>query len=124
MPIIKSSSAPTFAVPGLQVIGLAAPSRGAQETSVWRLSVAPGTDGTPHTVDREEIFVALAGRAIAEVAGETFELAAGDALVVPPHVAFSLGNPHAEPFEAIAALPVGGRAVLPGGEAFVPPWAA
>src|SRR5687767_5760852 len=114
MPVIKSSSAPTFDLPGLHVTGLAAPSRGCRETSVWRLALAPGTPGTLHTVDREEVFVVLAGQAVAQLADETIALAAGDTLVVPANVPFALANPHAEPCEAIAALPVGGRASLPG----------
>ena len=47
---------------------------------------------------------------------------AGDALVVAAGEAFSLANPGSEPFEAIAALPVGGKAAMPGGEKFLPPW--
>jgi quercetin dioxygenase-like cupin family protein len=122
MPVIKSASAPTFDLPGLHVTGLAAPSRGCRETSVWRLALAPGTAGTVHTVDREEVFVLIAGRALAQLGGESVALAAGDALVVPANVPFALANPHAEPCEAIAALPVGGCATLPGGEPFAPPW--
>lgn len=124
MPIIKSGSAPAFDLPGLHVTGLASPARGARETSVWRLALAPGSDGALHTVDREEIFIALAGRASATVGGETFAVAAGDALIVPAGVPFAIANPHGEPFEAVAALPVGGRAAYPDGEPFVPPWAA
>jgi quercetin dioxygenase-like cupin family protein len=123
MPIIKHSAAPSFQLPGLTITGLASPSRGATETSVWRLALAPGTPGAEHTVDREEVFIALRGHAIATVAGERHELGAGDALIVPPHVPFSLANLGAEPFEAVAALPVGGRAAMPAGEPFVPPWA-
>src|SRR5215813_10558806 len=104
MPIIASSSAPQFALPGLTVTGLAAPSRGARETCVWRLALAANTPGTVHSVDREEIFVVLAGRATAEVDGDRFDLAPGDALIVPARQAFSLANPHPEPFEAIAVL--------------------
>jgi mannose-6-phosphate isomerase-like protein (cupin superfamily) len=124
MPIIKSSIAPSFDVHGVRFTGLASPSRGASETSVWRVAIAPATPGTRHTVDREEIFVAIGGRAVVELGDETTELAPGDALVVPSNVPFSIANPHAEPFEAVVALPVGGRATLPGGEPFVPPWAA
>lgn len=124
MPIIKSTSAPQFTLSGLTVTGLAAPSRGARETCVWRLALEPGTPGTPHSVDREEIFVVLAGRATATVGGETHELAPGDALIVPPHQAFALANPGAEPFEAVAVLPVGGRASMPEGAPFAPPWTA
>lgn len=119
---IRSTDAPTFKLPGLTVTGLAAPSRGAKETNAWRLEIAPGADGAPHTVDREEVFVAIRGAAVATVAGEQRPLAAGDALVVPAGTLFSLSNPHDTPFEAVAALPVGGRAALPGGEPVAPPW--
>jgi quercetin dioxygenase-like cupin family protein len=124
MPIIKSSSAPRFDLEGLSVTGLAAPSRGASETCVWKLSLAPSTPGTPHSVDREEIFVVLAGRATATLGGETIELAPGDALIVPARQTFALANPHAERFEAIAVLPVGGLAAMPAGAPFAPPWTA
>ena len=43
--------------------------------------------------------------------------------VLPAGETFDLANPHDEPFEAVAVMPVGGRATLPGGEPFVPPWA-
>jgi mannose-6-phosphate isomerase-like protein (cupin superfamily) len=124
MPIIKSTATPQFNLEGLQVTGLAAPSRGAKETCVWKLALAPHTPGTPHSLDREEIFVVLAGRASATVGGETTELAPGDALIVPAHTAFALANPHSEAFEAIAVLPVGGLAAMPNGPAFAPPWTA
>jgi quercetin dioxygenase-like cupin family protein len=122
MPLIKSSSAPTFDLPSLSVLGLAAPSRGSRETCVWRITLAPGSAGTPHAVDREEIFVALAGTARVALGGEETALDPGDTFIVPAGQSFSLSNPGVEPFSAIAVLPVGGRAVLPGGEPFAPPW--
>jgi mannose-6-phosphate isomerase-like protein (cupin superfamily) len=124
MPVIRSSAAPQFTIPGLTITGLAAPSRGARETCVWRLALAANTPGTPHSLDREEIFVVLAGRAVAVIGDDTVELAPGDALIVPARQPFSLSNPHAEPFEAIAVLPVGGLAAMPAGAAFAPPWTA
>lgn len=123
MPLIKSSAAPVFEMPPLSVLGLAAPSRGARETCVWQITLAPGTPGTPHAVDREEIFVALAGRGVVELGEETIALQPGDAFIVPAGQPFSLSNPDEQPFTALAVLPVGGRATLPGGESFCPPWA-
>jgi quercetin dioxygenase-like cupin family protein len=124
MPVIRSSDAPQFTIPGLTVTGLAAPSRGARETCVWRLALDANTPGAPHSLDREEIFVVLSGRAVAAIGDDTVELAPGDALIVPAQQAFSLANPHAEPFEAIAVLPVGGLAAMPAGTPFAPPWTA
>jgi mannose-6-phosphate isomerase-like protein (cupin superfamily) len=122
MPVIRSTEAPVFELPGLQVTALAAPSRGATETCAWRLRLAPGTPGVPHSVDREEIFLAVAGTATARVGATTHSLRPGDALIVPAGEEFSLGNPGTEVFEAVAVLPVGGRAMMPGGEGFCPPW--
>jgi len=122
MHVIKSSSAPAFEIPGLSVVGLAAPSRGASETCVWRITLPPGTPATPHAISREEIFVALSGEARIELDGRDHVLAPGDTLVVPAGEMFSLSNPGAEPFTALAVLPVGGQAMLPGGERFSPPW--
>ena len=122
MHLIKASAAPVFEIPGLSVIGHAAPSCGAAETCVWRITLAPGTPATPHAIDREEIFVALSGAASVELDGREQVIAPGDTLVVPAGQTFALSNPNAEPFTALAVLPVGGRALLPGGEPFSPPW--
>jgi len=123
MPIIKSCDAPRFEMHGAVFTGGASPSRGARETCVWRTTIAPSTPGTAHSVDREEVFVAVAGRANVTVDGQPHDVATGDVLVVPANTQFALANPYDEAFEAIVVLPVGGRAKLPSGEAFVPPWA-
>ena len=122
MPIIRAENAPKFSWPGLHVTGLAAPSRGARETSVWRLRLEPGVPGPAHSVDHEEIFVALAGRARATLGGEEVELRAGDALVVPAGHDFALSGLGDEAFEAVALVPVGALARLAEGEPFAPPW--
>lgn len=120
---ITGDKAPLFELHGIKVVGFASPSRGAKETSMWRLTVPPRTDGALHSCDREEIFVALSGCATMVVDGRTFELRAGEACIVPARTMFSLANPAAEPFEAMVALPVGGKASFPGGAPFTPPWA-
>jgi len=122
MPLNRSATAPIFDIPGLTVAGLASPSRGTCETSVWRLTIAPDTPGVPHSLDKEEIFVALSGRAVATVGHDSFEIYAGDTLVVPADQVFSLANPGPDAFEALAAAPVGVRARLSNGDFFAPPW--
>ncbi|MEP6731306.1 MAG: cupin domain-containing protein [bacterium] len=121
-PLIAAADAPVFSLPSVKFTGLAAPSRGAAETSVWMVEIEPNTDGAPHSLTREEIFVALEGRARATLAGVDYELEPGCGFIVPPETAFSLANPYAEPFRAVAVLPVGGEARVEG-ETFVPPWA-
>jgi quercetin dioxygenase-like cupin family protein len=122
MPIIRNDDCPRFQLPGLTVHGLASPRRGAAETCVWRLRLDPGAPAFPHSVTREEIFVAIAGTARATLDGIAHDLHPGDALLVPAGVTFALGNPSAEPFEAVVTLPVGGQAVT-GDGTFTPPWA-
>jgi len=119
---IRNPLAPRFALPGLSVVGLASPSRGARETCAWRLTLAPGMVGATHAVDREEIFVAVGGRGVATVGERTFTLESGDALIVPADHPFSLANPNDEPFEAVAVLPVGGQARYGDQPSFSPPW--
>ncbi len=122
MLLIPAEDAVAFSLPGLAVLGLAAPSRGSREICAWRVRLAPGTPGARHSVDREEIFVALAGRALAVFEEERVEVKAGDTLVVTPHQVFSLGNPGGEPFEALAVARVGIRARAADGQFFPPPW--
>jgi len=123
MPLITAAAAPVFELPGVRFTGLAAPSRGARETAVCLVSIAPGTVPTAHRLTREETFVAIEGAARATLAGVDYELAAGSALVVPPDTEFALANPHDAPFRAVVALPVGGQAVIGEAAPFTPPWA-
>jgi mannose-6-phosphate isomerase-like protein (cupin superfamily) len=124
MPVISAAQAPQFAVAGTTFTSLAAPSRGATDTAVWSVEVASGVNGTPHRLTREEVFVAIAGCARVTISGESHDLAAGDALVVPPDTDFALSNPYGDSFKAIVAFPVGGQAVIPGKDPITPPWAA
>jgi quercetin dioxygenase-like cupin family protein len=123
MPLLHPADHRSFDIAGTRFTALAAPSRGAAETATWRLHVAPGTNGTPHRVTREEIVVALTGRGQATVDGQVHDLEAGAALIIPASSTFALGNPHDDPFEAIAIFPVGGEVVVGDAAPFTPPWA-
>lgn len=122
--LIDPSDAPQFQLGDLRVQGLAAPSRGARETSIWRLELAPGAEGVPHTLTREEIFYAMDGEASVTIDGTVQALKRGCALVVPAHTEFAIANPHDVPFIAMAVLPVGAQAIVGEEAPFTPPWAA
>jgi mannose-6-phosphate isomerase-like protein (cupin superfamily) len=125
MPYISATEAPVFTnIPGATFTGLASPSRGSRENAVWHVALKAGTPAKPHRLTREEIFVVVAGRAMASIDGAEFLLGAGDSLVVPAFTDFSIANPFDQTFAAIAVLPVGGRAILEGAEPFIPPWSA
>jgi mannose-6-phosphate isomerase-like protein (cupin superfamily) len=122
--LIKLHDAPTFDMDGTHVTGYAAPSRGASDTAVWRLRLEAATETPPHSLSREEVFIALAGAATAFIEDRRLEVVAGDALIVPAGVRFVLANGGAEPFEAVACLPVGATGtILPDGPTMVAPWA-
>ncbi len=123
MPVIPASEAPRFDISGVRFTGLASPSRGARETAVWRISMAPATEPVTHRLTREEIFVAIAGTARFRIGAEEFDVAAGGAVIVPKDTDFALSNPNDVPFEAVAVLPVGGKARMGDDPAFTPPWA-
>src|SRR5262245_13320097 len=121
MSCIAPQEAVIFTLPGIEFAGLAAPSRGARETAAWRIRVAAGTPSTPHRLTREEILVATAGRARATIGGAEHDLVAGGAVIVPAETEFGLANPHDQPFEAVAILPVGGQARIGEQPPFTPP---
>jgi mannose-6-phosphate isomerase-like protein (cupin superfamily) len=124
MTIIREQDAPRFGQDGVEVTGLAAPSRGCESVSAWRVVLRPGAGSPEHTLTSDEAFVALRGAARVELEGEAHELSAGDCLVVAPGLRFRISNEGAEPFEAVCCMAAGGEAVVEGQGAFVPPWAA
>ena len=123
MTVVSPSKTSTFDIPGVTFTGLAAPSRGARENAVWRVRMLPGTPPNPHRLTREEVIVAVSGNARVLIDGVESELPEGSAVIVPPDTEFSLFNPGQTMFEAIAVLPVGGKAILPDAPPFTPPWA-
>jgi quercetin dioxygenase-like cupin family protein len=123
MAVIPAPAAATHDLGGARFTSLATPSRGSTETAVWQVEIAPGTPATPHSLTREEVFVVLAGAATVEIDGTASAATAGDAIVVPPGVAFGLANDGDEPLRLLCCLPVGGQARMGDEEPFTPPWA-
>jgi quercetin dioxygenase-like cupin family protein len=124
MPFLPAPSAPVHEIDGARFRSLATPSRGAAETAVWSVEIAPGTPATPHSLTREEIFHVLAGGAAVRLGGAEHAVAAGDTVVVPPDVPLAIANPGATPLRMLCVQPVGGQARLPDGTVFSPPWTA
>jgi mannose-6-phosphate isomerase-like protein (cupin superfamily) len=123
MAVIPAPAAPTHELGGARFTSLATPSRGSTDTSVWLVDIAPGTEGAPHELTREEVFVVLAGRAEVRLGDTVSHADVGDAIVVPPGVRFALAPIGEEPLRAVCCLPVGGQGQLADGEPFTPPWA-
>jgi mannose-6-phosphate isomerase-like protein (cupin superfamily) len=123
MPVLTAPAAPTHDLGGARFTSLATPSRGAVDTSVWKVEILPGTPATPHSLTREEVFVVIEGTASVRIAGDADQARAGDAIVVPAGVEFELANAGAEPLRLLCCMPVGGQGRLTDGSTFTPPWA-
>ncbi|MBG0827054.1 cupin domain-containing protein [Planomonospora sp. ID67723] len=117
------ADAPVFELDGFTFRPLAVPSRGSAELAVWSIELAPGSSSQEHTVDREEVFVARSGRIEGVIGGVDHVIEAGDAMILPPHTAFSLRNASAtEPATATVCTSAGIKATLDG-QTILPPWA-
>jgi mannose-6-phosphate isomerase-like protein (cupin superfamily) len=122
MPVLSAPAGPTHAVGSARFTSLATPTRGSNDTSVWRVEIAPGHPATPHELTREEVFIVLSGRARVRLGDDVREASAGDAIVVPRDTLFEIGVEGEEPLHAICCMPVGGEARLIDGTTFAPPW--
>ena len=122
MPVLRAPQSHTHELPHARFFSLATPSRGANETSVWRVQLTSGLETPAHTLTREEIFVVLSGSARVVLGGETSVVEAGGVIVVPPNTEISLACA-SDSAEVLCCLPVGGQARIGDGPSFTPPWA-
>ena len=121
MPVIRATDAPHFSLPGVEFVAYAAPSRGSAQLCTWQVTVEPGTDSIPHTLDSDETFLVLDGTIRLSPDGPT--LAAGDVAVVPAGEQIRLVNAGSVPAKAYVAIRAGFTATTTTGEEIRPPWA-
>ncbi|MEU6586847.1 cupin domain-containing protein [Nocardia sp. NPDC046763] len=122
MPVIHAADAQSHEMHGSRFTPLVRPSTGSSELCLWRLEIAPGTQGVPHRVHREEAFVLLAGSITLTIDGEAARLAPGDAAVAPAGSAIRLDNPDDQTAEVLVNAPVGFTGELLDGTVVNPPW--
>jgi quercetin dioxygenase-like cupin family protein len=126
MSVLHPADAIVHELHGARFSSYAAPARGSQELCAWRLDVAPGTQGVPHVVSREEVLLVLAGTLHVTVgtgAGAAAEASGpGDVIVVPPGASLRIDNPGDEQATAWVTTSVGLEATLADGSTLSPPW--
>jgi mannose-6-phosphate isomerase-like protein (cupin superfamily) len=122
---ITHDDRPTFELGPTTFLAGAAPSRGSTTTALWTVTVAAEVDaGLPHRLDREEVFLVLAGHPTLTVGDEHHDCAPGDLVVVPPLTMLALSNPGAEPATLVVSIPNGFHATAADGtDVGTPPWA-
>lgn len=126
MRVITETTERTIETPTAAMAGLAAPSQGTAELSTWRVRMTHGPDSPVHIIDREQVWMPLRGTFEFTVDGETAVVGEGEALAVPGGAIrqFRVGGKGTSEAEAIVCMAVGGRATVPGSEAWQPvPWA-
>jgi mannose-6-phosphate isomerase-like protein (cupin superfamily) len=121
--VVRLQEAPRFHVEGAEVIAYASPSRGSRALSTWRLALAAGAASPLHTLEVDEVFLALAGAAEFHAAGEVLRVGAGDGITIPAGTEFRIVSVGTVAFEAAVSVLASVRARIGGGDAFVPPWA-
>jgi quercetin dioxygenase-like cupin family protein len=102
--------------------GMAAPSRGSSEISVWKVHIEPGAPGPLHRVDHEIVLVVLEGAASVLVDGVTYDVPAGDSFIIPANTERHLTNTGSQPCELISVMPAAGRSKRSDGEPSFIPW--
>lgn len=122
MSVLPAPLAPTHELGTTLFTSLATPSRGASDTAVWRVELAPRTPGAVHTLTSEEVFVVLDGTATVRLDGQSDTAQSGDAIVVPAGVSFELANETDTRLQLLCCMPVGGQATLAEGTVITPPW--
>ena len=121
--LIRKQDAPRFEVAGAEVTGYASPSRGSGSLAAWRVALRPGASSPVHSLETDEVFIALRGQAEFHLDGQVLSVGAGDGLTVAAGTSFRIVVTSAEGFEAAACVPAGSRARIGDGEPFAPPWA-
>jgi quercetin dioxygenase-like cupin family protein len=82
MTLTTAADAARHETPNAIMRTLAAPSTGAAELSVWEVQMRAGQQGPVHAVDREQVWLVVAGALRARIAAETSVAETGDTLVV------------------------------------------
>ncbi|MFH9983439.1 cupin domain-containing protein [Streptomyces sp. NPDC017179] len=123
MYVVGETEQRTTRTPAGSVFGLAGPSQGSSEVSTWRVELGADSATPVHVIDREQVWMPLSGEFLVEADGRAERAGAGQAVVVPAGVVRRL-RAVGGPAEALVAMVVGGRAMLPGSAERIPlPWA-
>jgi quercetin dioxygenase-like cupin family protein len=122
VPVERADDHPTYELGGNTITSLAAPSRGADEAALFRIEVPAGGGLPAHHHDHLDVFAVEAGSGTFHIDGDSFELAAGDSVVVPIGAVHHL-EAGATGATIVVTMLAGTRLVrADDGSELVPPW--
>lgn len=121
MLVISETEERTTTTPNAAMASLATPSAGSTELASWRVRMADGASGPEHVIDREQVWMPVAGSMTVTVDGETGTVGTGQAVVLPAGVPRQVSATDG-PVEALVCMPAGGQVTSPGETRDVP-WA-
>lgn len=125
MPVIRHAQCRRSETPAGVMTTFASPTLGGATRAVWRVEATPATSGPLHDFDTEQVWTFLSGAATVELGGETFTVAPGDTVVMPPATPRRVTAGAEEGFTAVVTAAGGATAILPDGTVHgVPPWIA
>ncbi|MEU7912260.1 cupin domain-containing protein [Microbispora bryophytorum] len=125
MSVIRHAQSRRSETPAGVMTTFASPTLGGATRAVWRVEATPATSGPLHDFDVEQVWTFLGGTATVELGGETFTVAPGDTVVMPPSTPRRVTAGADVGFTAVVTAPAGARAILPDGTVHgVPPWIA
>jgi quercetin dioxygenase-like cupin family protein len=124
MNVLREADLKYIETPGANATtGIATASRGATEVSVIRQRQKAGGGNPPHTHDREEVMLVLAGSVRVSCGDASTTLGAGDALVIPAETLHQLANAGDSEAEWLLIAPAGVGFFHENGERADPVWA-
>jgi quercetin dioxygenase-like cupin family protein len=122
MPVVRAAEAEVHQMHNARFTSYARPGTGSTELCVWRLDIDPESQGQPHRVLREEVFVLLEGEVVLTIDGVASSLGAGDAAIAPAGAVIRVDNPGAGRAGILVTVPVGFWGELPDGTRITPRW--
>ena len=124
MIVVREADLEFIETPGANAtVGVAVPSRGAEDVSVIRQRQQPGGGNPAHFHDREEVMLVTRGAVSVTLDGETVTLGAGDTLIIPSQTAHQLSNAGDTEAEWLLVAPAGVGFFREDGERADPAWA-
>lgn len=83
MPVERSADHPIFELAGNTITSFAAPDRGSDETALFQIELPAGGGLPAHRHDHFDVFTVMEGGGTLFLNDEMFDLAPGDAGVIP-----------------------------------------